>query len=63
MFKNKYRIVKDTFSGFEVQKKLWWYPFWFQIGKGPYPVNTNSSVERAKELIKLDSEKGRQVWP
>ena len=30
MFKTKYRIVTDTFCGYEAQYKLWWFPFWLQ---------------------------------
>ena len=28
--KTKYRIVPDTYSGWEVQSKRWWFPFWIQ---------------------------------
>lgn len=52
----KYRIVKDNYSGFEVQKKNWWWPFWFQLNNSHHPVNTFSSIETAKNLIKLDKE-------
>jgi len=44
--KTKYRIVCDNFSGFEVQKKRWWFPVWMQVG-----INTHSSIENAKAFI------------
>lgn len=45
-FKPKYRIVADSFAGYEVQIKQWWSPFWFQIG-----INTFTSVEKAQNFI------------
>lgn len=50
--KNKYRIVKDCYRGFEVQFKRWWFPMWFQchhIGS----VNSFNSLESAKKFIEL----------
>jgi len=30
--KNKYRIVSDSYGGYEGQVKYWWFPFmWFQL--------------------------------
>ena len=47
--KNQYRIVKDSFAGYEAQKLYWWFPFvWWQIGG----INTFSSVEKAEDYIK-----------
>jgi hypothetical protein len=58
--KTKYRIVPDTYSGWEVQSKRWWFPFWIQCldlngGCG----NTHRSVEDAKLFIdeKIDQAK------
>jgi hypothetical protein len=50
MFKNKYRVVTDQHLGFECQKRLWYWPFWFQMNYS----NTHPTVERAKEYIKND---------
>jgi len=44
IFRTKYRIVTDEYSGYEVQKKFWWWPFWTQ-GE----TNTHSSIEQARE--------------
>jgi hypothetical protein len=47
----KYRIVKDTYLGFEVQKRFLWI-FWFETGgKTSSICNTFSSLNEAKEWI------------
>ncbi len=40
--KNEYRIVSDSYNGYEVQIKRWWFPIWWQIG-----INTFHSMELA----------------
>lgn len=44
MFKTKYRIVRDSYNGYEVQHKYWWLPFWIQSDF----TNTHTSVEAAE---------------
>ena len=44
----RYRIVKDSFAGYEVQIWRIWFPFWVQMRF----VNTHSSIEDAEEFIK-----------
>lgn len=45
--KNRYRIVRDNYAGFECQIRYWWFPVvWCQIG-----INTNSSIEEAERFI------------
>ncbi len=39
----KCRIVRDVWSGYEVQWWYIWFPFWCQ-----YQVNTHSSIDKAK---------------
>lgn len=66
MWKNKYRIVTDDYSGYEAQIKYWWFPFfWLQMTRnGKYKLvnekwiymsecscNTHSSVEEAEAQI------------
>lgn len=46
-FKTKYRIVTDTYAGYEVQLKFWWLPFYIQ-----WKINTHSSPESAEEWLK-----------
>ena len=46
----KYRIIRDNYGGFEVQKWRWYFPFWLQLDG----VNTNLSVERAIRRIEND---------
>lgn len=47
--KNKYRVVRDSYLGYEAQVKYWWFPFiWFQMDR----VNTHSSFERAADYIR-----------
>jgi hypothetical protein len=60
--KRQYRIVTDSFGGFEVQKRLWYYPFWFQIkSEEGYIANSHSTIERAEKLIKIDKINGREI--
>lgn len=48
----KYRIVTDSWSGFEVQEKSLF--FWNQSkNENGYRVNTHSSIERAKKHIEF----------
>ena len=51
MFKNKYRIVTDSFNGYECQKKRWWLPVWLQMDF----TNTHVTMENAKAYIENDS--------
>ena len=60
--KRQYRIVTDSYAGFEVQKRLWYYPFWFEINdQNSFIANTHFSIEKAEELIKIDKNKGKVV--
>ena len=43
----KWRIVTDIYSGYEVQCRPWWWPFWSM-----YKVNTFSTLERAQQYLK-----------
>lgn len=46
MFKTKWRIRTDSYLGYEVQKKLWFWPFWYM------PVsNTYQSLPVAKAAL------------
>jgi hypothetical protein len=49
---NEYRIVRDTYSGYEVQIRRWWFPIWLQIG-----INTHVSEERAEVFAKVHANK------
>lgn len=52
--KNKYRIVRDSYCGYECQIKYWYFPFiWFEL----YFGNTSFSIERAKKIIENHSKK------
>ena len=39
-----YRIVRDTYSGYEMQYRTWWWPFWSMPR-----CNTFRSIELAQE--------------
>lgn len=54
MFKHRYRIVRDKYSGYEAQIKFWWNPlFWWQMSeRGGYGTNTHPSVELAEDFIR-----------
>jgi len=45
----RYRIVRDTVSGYEVQFKRRWWPFWRQCGDdGRCGINTHRTIEAAE---------------
>lgn len=46
----KYRIVTDNYAGFEVQIKVWYWPFWRQLNFS----NTHFSIEQASQYIEKD---------
>ena len=53
--KRQYRIVTDKYAGFEVQKRVWYFPFWLQIGGIMCgTTNTSYTIEEAEELIELN---------
>jgi len=56
----KYRIVTDSYCGYEVQKWRIWFPFWIQCHSRGC-VNTHVSVEKAKEFIEWHK-KNNVVW-
>ena len=41
----KVRVVRDAYSGYEVQSWRWWLPVWVQMGG----CNTHVSLEKAEE--------------
>ena len=43
----KYRIVKDTYAGYECQIWRLWWPFWCQMNF----TNTHRTIEQAKDFI------------
>lgn len=49
LFRNRYRVVKDHYLGFEAQVRYWWCPFWIQIDD----TNTYSTLERAIERAEI----------
>ena len=49
MLKTKYRVVRDSYAGFEAQYRPWWSPFWFQC----FGINTRGTVEGSEELCRL----------
>lgn len=49
---NRYRIVKDSFSGYEAQVRYQWFPFmWFQVSDF-FWINTFETMEEAIVFIK-----------
>ena len=43
----EFRIVRDRFAGYEVQRKTWWWPFWRQGA-----ANTHDSLFDAEEYAR-----------
>ena len=54
MFKTKYRIVRDSYAGFEAQYRPWWSPFWFQC----FWCNTRGTIEGAEQVCRLHAVDG-----
>ena len=44
----KYRIVADTWLGFEAQFRWSWFPFWMQC----YGSNTSSTLAGAEDILR-----------
>jgi hypothetical protein len=42
----RYRVVRDSYLGYEAQFRPWWSPFWQQCNF----VNTNGTIERARQV-------------
>lgn len=42
--KREYRIVVDGYAGYEVQTRIWWWPFWQMAGG----TNTHYTIEQAR---------------
>lgn len=52
MFKNRYRIITDNYSGFEAQVKYWFFPImWLQIGVQGFS-NTSTTIKQAEAVIR-----------
>ena len=47
----KYRVVRDIYAGYEVQKWRVWFPFWLQCGRTGVGINTHESLEKALSFI------------
>ena len=48
----EYRIVSDNYSGYEVQIRRWWFPFWCCIDS-----NTHTTTERAQSWAEAHAHK------
>ena len=51
LFKKRYRIVTDSYAGYEVQYKYPWWPFWIQAPSRGHATNTHITLERAKVFL------------
>jgi hypothetical protein len=48
--KNRYRVIRDKYCGFEAQVMYGWFPFrWSQINY----CNTSTTLEMAKNFIEI----------
>jgi hypothetical protein len=57
-----YRVVTDAFSGFEVQYRTPWWPFWRQCGRGGGSgTNTNPTLEAAEEFARKHARRNEGV--
>jgi len=56
----KYRIVRDSYSGYECQIWRIWFPFWIQMSGKHFNINTHESIEDAKNFI--ENHKNPIVW-
>ena len=67
LFMNCYRVVSDTFGGYEAQVKFWWFPFyWFEMIEKGYMSNTWRTLEEAQNFIvngsKQKEKKKRKIY-
>jgi len=64
--KNRYRVVRDNWLGFEAQVKYWWFPLiWFQLSStSGLGCNTRATLADSQELIELHKagKLNRVVW-
>lgn len=60
-FKRRYRIVEDNYLGYEVQSRIWWFPFWLQCGSRIGIANTHPSIEKAKAFIETITKRNNVV--
>jgi len=58
---SRYRIIKDSYAGFEVQKWRLWWPFWMQCHTGLTLCNTHDSLEKALAFVEWHKA-GKEVW-
>jgi hypothetical protein len=54
--RDRYRIVTDRYSGFEVQTRRWWWPLWQPVGG-----NTHATVDDAIAYARRDARKKNVV--
>lgn len=54
-FKTRYRIVRDSYCGYEAQYRPWWCPIWLQC----FGSNTRTSVEKSREVCQQHYNKHR----
>lgn len=60
--KRFYRIVRDSWSGYEVQHCYWCWPFWVQTSSTlTDSTNTHSSVEDAEAFARRDAKSSGAV--
>lgn len=52
----EYRIVRDTYNGYEVQSRRWWWPFWVQ-GR----TNSHQTIAQAEYYAKQLAENKNAV--
>lgn len=52
-FSRKYKIVRDSYYGFEVRYKSWFLPFWIQCNW----TNTHPTIEEARLYVKNNCKK------
>lgn len=45
-FRTRYRVVRDSYCGYEAQFRYWWMPFYLMVGM----CNTSRTVEQAERL-------------
>jgi len=61
--KNKYRIVTDSYLGYEIQKRYWWFPFmYFQMESLSFRGNSYRTISEAASAICRDMKRSKVVW-
>lgn len=68
MFKTKWRVVSNKYAEYEIQKKVWFWPFWMQTDRqGNAPgvscfIRLADAIECIEDIKEKQKASSRVVW-